>query len=345
MGKTISGNENCFDNIGVRACGKRKNRAISLQWLDVSIFSCAGMLTVFFLAFSLLSVGNVWAGERELFRKKFLVSETTNTEDSNNIHTVYQGGPFTNAIFTYDGATYRVEFVESGDRGVKLRTNPSFPSTLQGANRRDFDLHLGTEDASGDYTENASFNFNRWSQLSTVPSSASYDTLWSGSAGWTQSGENGVIRITGPILNNDLQFSPYLPLPTKNSDGVAISGRLEIFDATQDTDGQWKWICDDGFGDDEAKVACGQLGLPASGATTMDLPDDWLAIPDNLTGFKALLTAAAITYYSSVPALLDDVDCDGTESRLINCNHAGRGATDCDISESVAVICQEEASE
>ena len=41
------------------------------------------------------------------------------------------------------------------------------------------------------------------------------------------------------------------------------------------------------FGDDEAKVACGQLGLPASGATTMDLPDDWLAIPDNLTGFKA----------------------------------------------------------
>jgi len=42
--------------------------------------------------------------------------------------------------------------------------------------------------------------------------------------------------------------------------GGGSSGRLEF----RDSDGRWGTVCDDGFNDDEADVACRQLGYRRS---------------------------------------------------------------------------------
>ena len=90
-------------------------------------------------------------------------------------------------------------------------------------------------------------------------------------------------------------------------------GRLEILVASS-----WRAICDGGFTDVEAGVACRQLGY--SGGVN---PGDDNPAPSVMSFF------------------LDDVRCQGTESRLIDCAHrkpppAGLG---CEASEAVSVSC------
>ena len=111
----------------------------------------------------------------------------------------------------------------------------------------------------------------------------------------------------------------------------STSGRLEIFDDEDgDGTGTWKWVCDDNFGEEEARVACTQLGF--SGREVREIPSgDWLESDD--------LSLQQIASLMNTAALLDDVDCGGTESRLIDCSHAGRGVNDCAVQESVGITC------
>lgn len=86
--------------------------------------------------------------------------------------------------------------------------------------------------------------------------------------------ENAGIRLTGSSIDGE--------------------GRLEVFSYFQ-----WGTVCDNGFGEREAKVACEQLGFSRDGAT---------------------LTRGD-SYYSDndLPTVMDGVSCLGTETTLQSC--------------------------
>ena len=90
------------------------------------------------------------------------------------------------------------------------------------------------------------------------------------------------------------------------------TGRIEIF-----YNGTWGTICDDGWNMNAAKVACRQLGYNYSLRVLKrrDVPD------------------------GSGQIWLDDVKCEGSETRLENCTHNGWGKEDCSHSKDVGVEC------
>ena len=94
----------------------------------------------------------------------------------------------------------------------------------------------------------------------------------------------------------------------------AQEGRVEFCN-----DNTWGTVCDDFWEDVDARVVCRQLGLPATGAVSFDNAEFGQG-----TG----------------PILLDDVNCNGNESRLENCPHAGIGNNNCGHSEDAGVRCQ-----
>lgn len=101
-------------------------------------------------------------------------------------------------------------------------------------------------------------------------------------------------------------------------------GRIEIYNSNgDDGNGQWQWVCNDSFGLQEAKTACTQLQLSSGGAEVFT-PANWTDTND-----------------LSTPGFLDELNCDSSHTRLIDCDHAGEGVHDCSISESVGVICQD----
>ena len=91
---------------------------------------------------------------------------------------------------------------------------------------------------------------------------------------------------------------------------AAASGRLEIYH-----NNAWGTVCDDLFGDNEATVACRQLGYPGA------------------KDYRGRISPG------SGPIWLDTVDCTGTESKLSDCQHEGFGVHDCSHDEDITVFC------
>ena len=99
------------------------------------------------------------------------------------------------------------------------------------------------------------------------------------------------------------------------------SERLDIFDdADRDGVGTWRGICDDDWGSHEAKVACYQLNRQYVDA-----------VPK-----VSLLPGSGnpVTTF-----LLDDLQCSGSEIRVIDCGNAGRNVHDCSAFEYAGVCC------
>ena len=95
---------------------------------------------------------------------------------------------------------------------------------------------------------------------------------------------------------------------------TANEGRVEIYH-----DGEWGAVCDDEFsdrGNQAANVACTQMGY-TSGVVKWG----WNPKPDGMT------------YW------LDNVNCDGTETELSACTHAGWGVHNCDRTETAQITC------
>ena len=88
-------------------------------------------------------------------------------------------------------------------------------------------------------------------------------------------------------------------------------GRVEIY-----KDHVWGTICDDDWDDKDARVVCRQLGY---------------------TGGTALTDAAYGMGTGKI--VLDDVDCSGTESTLVNCIHRLWGRNNCMHNEDAGVDC------
>jgi hypothetical protein len=79
-------------------------------------------------------------------------------------------------------------------------------------------------------------------------------------------------------------------------------------------DGEVRPVCDDGFGMEEAQVACRQLGYQGA------------------TGYSTV-TGNTDEFW------LDDVVCNGNELRLDDCQHLAWGDDNCSASETQAVTC------
>eukprot|EP00054_Salpingoeca_dolichothecata_P030277 m.244800 g.244800 ORF g.244800 m.244800 type:complete len:4694 (-) comp26631_c0_seq1:49-14130(-) len=112
------------------------------------------------------------------------------------------------------------------------------------------------------------------------------------------------------VSNGDLRLVGSSP------GAVRISGRLEVFYSNG-----WRGVCDDNWETTSRQqqnggVACRQLGYPK------------------------YISASTITGPSSA-FWLDDINCRGTESRLMDCFHNGWGDEDCSAPESLFLTCED----
>ena len=109
---------------------------------------------------------------------------------------------------------------------------------------------------------------------------------------------------------------------TVNSD--EFTGMVEIYDEPSK---RWKGVCDDGagnenlgWGTEESEVVCRQLGFAGGISITQIYGGD---------------------IYPPIYFLLDGVVCDGTEDKLLDCEHAERGTHDCTTLEYAGVFCDD----
>ena len=77
-------------------------------------------------------------------------------------------------------------------------------------------------------------------------------------------------------------------------------------------------MCDNAWDDTNAQVVCRQLGFPTTSATALTLGD----VPDG-----------------SGPIWLDNVNCVGSEGRLVDCPASSFGSNTCSHSEDAGVQC------
>ena len=92
--------------------------------------------------------------------------------------------------------------------------------------------------------------------------------------------------------------------------GDGSYGRLQVY-----YDGQWGLVCEGNFGREEAQVACRQLGFA-----------------DGEEGFGGAGSGG-------LPFWLKGVQCQGTESRLVNCSHRGLQEHSCGSFDITGVEC------
>lgn len=98
-----------------------------------------------------------------------------------------------------------------------------------------------------------------------------------------------------------------------DEEGRKDRGRVEIY-----VDGEWGTVCDDLWSLQNAAVVCRQLG------------------------FSFALKASRHAEFGEgkhLRILLDDVQCEGTEETLLNCQHAGVFIHNCGHHEDTGVIC------
>lgn len=104
-------------------------------------------------------------------------------------------------------------------------------------------------------------------------------------------------------------------------------GRIEICSG-----GQWGTICDDGWGTNDAKVACAQLGFSKNSTKTLQL----------LLLLFLLIDVGA--YYNSVfgrgygPIVMHHLTCSSTESTIAQCGKT-LGSSGCSHSEDAGARC------
>lgn len=289
--------------------------------------SRVSVLAALSLALSLLfltGAGDAQAWERDIFSAKHPLSEKEINAQT------YRGIDFQNQSsageFTFKETTYSIRSVWSGKRDVRISINPAFPPEGEIKNR--FKL----------YMDEYVFSF------ADATVSESGENTWPGSATRWSKADNGGVKITYLEDVGEIRAAEY---PDTGSEHVV---RLEIYNPQNR---KWHWVCNTGFGKEEAKVACRQLGLPYENATAHMLPSDWREKLGERHNDENLTSEESMEFYMEwfhrimplawFPALLDNIDCEGNEETLVDCEHSGWGVSvGCFIDpHSAAVDCSE----
>eukprot|EP00058_Branchiostoma_floridae_P007724 XP_002593212.1 hypothetical protein BRAFLDRAFT_120140 [Branchiostoma floridae] len=137
------------------------------------------------------------------------------------------------------------------------------------------------------------------------------------------SGDESAIRQCGHadwgvnscLHAQDISVDCKQEIEVRLADGDTNYGRVEV-----KYDGQWGTICDDDFGESEARVICRQLGFP---------------------DFETFHYGA---YYGpgTGPVWLSNLQCNGFETNVEDCSHSGWGMNPptCTHPHDVSVVCQ-----
>ena len=81
----------------------------------------------------------------------------------------------------------------------------------------------------------------------------------------------------------------------------------------------WGSVCNNRFGTNDAVVVCRQLGFPTTGA---------VAFRDT-----------SMFGYTTGPVFLDQLDCRGSETNVMECKQNKYGLSECDLAEIAGVQC------
>ncbi len=335
MSKPSAGNVNCFQGINLQVSRNKRNGETASRRRQVpSVLRSAGILAVF-LAFSLLSVGDLWAGDTELARLEFQVDQGQGAETTTHYGTsAAPNGAFSSnddRFFEFGNNTYEIAIISSGGVNAgsfKIWIKPDFPPEGEPLDR--YDVHTGTQnDTDSGYTEHQTFNLRDRDRF------VEGIYAWDGTnAGWTTHHENAVVRITGPSSPINSNKDGDLRLTELDADGTVLtgdsicsdSGRPEIFnDPDDDGTGNWRGICDDGLtsndvSKEEAAVICRRLGC-SGGSITHDV----------------FYGSGVIANFPDM--LIDNLVCTGSENSVLDCEHAGRGNHNCFKKEIFTVSC------
>ena len=124
-------------------------------------------------------------------------------------------------------------------------------------------------------------------------------------------------------------------------DGVnAAEGRVEVCN-----NNVWGTVCDDSWGAIDAGVACRQAGFIAQGLIEnykygFYVNSYSLYIHVKCDHAGAIAVSFAFFGQGIGPILLDNVTCNGTEERLLDCPNIGVGVHNCAHSDDAGVRCQ-----
>ena len=269
---------------------------------------CIGKAVLIMVVFFLFGSGNVLAqtnSVQTLWTTTFTVGSFTDNNgifgDEGTFYSGYDGATRIGSISDYDFSYEGVTYRVKAIVRVGNRVRLEFldPAFRTAGSHKNRTFYLNIGDST-------SLDF-RDEDSDTATTWRGVRRDWTGQTyDWTD-GQEISVSITTKYLDGSLS------LP---SDGT--SGKLGIFDdPDNDGTGQWERICDDEWDNTNAEVACSQLGL--SGGTATSEQGASLSIAETF--------------------LLDDVDCDGTEDRVIDCEHAGRNMHDCAAQETAGVIC------
>ncbi|XP_030834068.1 deleted in malignant brain tumors 1 protein-like, partial [Strongylocentrotus purpuratus] len=121
----------------------------------------------------------------------------------------------------------------------------------------------------------------------------------------------------GPAINAP-GYATYGPAPVRLVNGSSSNeGQVEVF-----YQGEWGTVCDDGWDLNNADVVCRMLGYPSAS-------NAW---------------SGAHFGQGSGPIMLDNVNCQGYESSIAECNHAGWFSHNCGHNEDAGVTCNSDST-
>ena len=118
-------------------------------------------------------------------------------------------------------------------------------------------------------------------------------------------------------------------------DGASVNeGRVEVC-----LSGRWGTVCDDGWSSSNTQVVCGQLGYPSTG-TEYSYVLKFKMVSSSLYIGATTLDGGSSTPTFSLPIVMDEVSCGGTESRLSQCRYRNiTGLTHCSHREDTRIRC------